>query len=611
MSIQWDRDFPEWSSGLRPAHFDKGEQKEFYRRNMKDSPWVKREVEGVSYYGKTLEGKYGEQIITGGKIILTGLTFCTLLPIPLLIYVGAHEKIVLWVLQLHTNAKLKYKITHQPVTSPPNASPSLDVNANKDVLGLLFKSATNLNPEEAKNYFGTLFAVAKDVVKDKEALRIDLINKGKLKIHEIPELNGKKKKILNYICTHGQKLTYLELSPKHDWNDEDLEKIVQACPNLKTFIHDALHPVTLKGTGEILKLTQLESLQLKSYQPASFDALKNLKELTLEHTQSPSLDNLTQLEKLTLVNIKIPSLDKLVNLKELTISTNYKNIVVPNLDQLVGLEKLKLELFRQDIPSLDALVNLVDLSIESTGHQIPSSLEKQEKLRCLHIKNPWVREIKIASNASLEVLILQCIGLKEPLKIDKPETVHTLFLKGGSPPKPDYLKQFSNLRRLSSRTFSTDIMSHLPLLEELSVSQPSQLDSLTPQQKGQLKKLEIDGDMPASLDDFVNLEELSIRGSMNVPSISLEKLTKLKKLKIYHTPHLQRLEHLDKLTKLTHLNLEGCPELKIQKASVNALEDLTELRIIDCVKILGKKKLITERNVHLQKAVIWHQDLDI
>lgn len=524
----------------------------------------------------------------------------------------AHEKIALWILQIYTNSTLKYKITHQPGTSSPNLNPPLDLNANKDVLGILFKSATNLNREEARKYFDTLLCVAKHAVPDKEDLRLDLINKGKLSIYSIPELNGEKRKILNYILNCGQKLTHLELSGNHDWNDDDLEEIVKACPNLKTFItYSWLQYVTAKGTREILKLVQLETLHLySSYIPDALDSLKNLKELYLVGGSVPPLDNLTQLESLTLWNSqKIPPLDNLQNLKNLDImccNNTPRNFKIPKLDNLVGLETLNIWTRYDDIPPLTALVNLVDLTISSSNNVIPS-LKNQGKLSKLSVNAKCIESIEVASQAPLQTLTLRCAMLKDFPKFDKPESVHFLCLENQSQTNPsEFIKQFSNLRRLSSSVFSTDIMNQLPLLEDLSINGSTsvlQFNNISSKQKRQLKKLEIDASnqLLVPLDDFVNLEECSMK-NVGGASISLEKNAALKKFTIQDSP-IKRLEHLDKLTRLTHLDLRKCPTLKLQKTSVNAIENLTCLIVLNCDKIQGQKKLISERLVRLKKAV--------
>lgn len=606
MTIQWDRSLSDWTSNLRPNHFKRVGP--YYERNMKDSPWTKTEVEGVSYYGKSLDEKYWKQIKTGLKIVGTGLTFLPVVTIPLLICLGAHEKIVLWVLQLHTNVELKYRITPQPVVAPPASNPPLPA-LPKDVVGLIFKSPTDLTSDGAKSYFDTLTSLAKSSVLDKEDLRIHMINKGEIKIHEIPDLKGKKKKILNYIQTHGQKLTWLDLKQGVNgwvWSDQEIESIIKLCPNLKTFIHDdSIRSVTV--AGEILKLTQLEMLSVQTWpQGVSLDSLKNLKGLHLmSYSFVPSLDHLTQLETLILRGTQnIPSLDKLVNLRYLDIYT--ETVAVPKLDNLIALEKLSISQGGQPLPSFDALTNLDYLLIYSSTGDIPS-LEKQEKLTRLMIANNDIDELKLASQAPLQELILMCPSLTKYPKLDKPEALHYLYLRGGGVLPKDYLKQFTNLRRLDSPKFSADLMNDLLFLEDLSVSDSSQLNKMSPQQKRQLKKLAVTHATSTlcSLDDFVNLEELFI--SDLTVSISLEKNIELKKITIYNNgpthSQFKRIDHLDKLKKLTHIYLNQCRELKLQKATLEALENLTHLQTTSCNKIREKrKKLISERLLRLKVA---------
>lgn len=237
MLVKWDRSLSTWSSGFKPEHFSVKRpfltNDFFHIRNIKD-PWIKRTINGVSYYGKNLEEEDWEKIkIVMGKIIPIAILFLLVLPAPALLYMQAHEKLKLWVFQIHYNSKLKYKITQQQNISLPITIPS----------------------------------VTKYATQDKEDLRLDLIHEGKLKIHDIPELSGGKEKILNYILIHGNKLTYLELPEKH-WEDKDLEDIVNACPNLKTFIyHGSQEAVTFKGLKKLLELVQLEELFLKSCSP--------------------------------------------------------------------------------------------------------------------------------------------------------------------------------------------------------------------------------------------------------------------------------------------------------------------------------------------------------
>lgn len=614
MPIEWNRSLSEWSSGLRPAHFHVIDD-DTYRRSMKDSPWERKEIDGASYYGKSFEGESWKQIKTGLKIVATGLTFLPVVTIPLLIWLGAHEKIILWGLQLHTNSQLKYKITHQPpVIAAGNASLT---DLPNEMVKTILASAT-LTPEETHKFLGTLNCIRNDksfyLNTIKEDLRLDAINQGKLKIHEIPELDGDKDKILNHILALGQKLTYLELSPEHVWSDDDFAKIVNACPNLKTLISNSVYrwvPITLQGTGEILKLTQLETLHVSYWPlPASFDSLSNLKELSLRDTVGviPSLDKLTQLEKLSLSHLShaqnIPFLDQLVNLKELTIENTLHPI--PSLNNLVGLEKLSISPGVQLIPSLDALVNLVDLNIKSSG-AIPS-LQKQEKLTRLEIHNTYITQIDLASQAPLQELILnECRSLRKLPDLDHPEGLHTLnvYVAIGV----DLVKQYSNLRRLTMYAFTADLMNHLPHLEELSYYEPGshtsshyELNKISLQQKQQLKKITIHVNNLSllSFDEFVNLEELAIINSY-AKTISLEKNTALKKLNIQYSS-FKRIKHLDKLTQLTHLNIDDCRNLKLRKASVNTLENLTDLTIIDCDKV---GNLVSERLVRLQRAEIW------
>lgn len=637
MPIEWDRSLPKWTSGLRPVHFrvdnDHSSRELSYQRKMKDSPWIQVTINGCSYYGKSLEGEgeYWKKIKTGGKILATGLSFCMVVTIPVLIYMGTHEKIALWVLQIQTNSKLKYKITHHPTISPSSANSS-PVHMSQDILGLILKNPTRLDPQEARNYFGSLLSVARNAVPDKEDLRLGLINKGKLKIHEIPELSGEREKIVDYICTHGKKITYLELlqDSRWEWDDQDLEKMIKACPNLKTFIYEngMNTGTTLKGMEEIFKLNQLETLKLAFCPlPTSLEALKNLKELSFNSCSGsvPSLDHLTQLEKLTLhSNVQnYPNLDHLLNLKDLKIEAH--SCRIPNLDTLVGLEKL--EIWQGDhhpIPSLDALVNLLDLRIGSARSTIPS-LKNQEKLRKLEIRaNHIVESIELASQAPLQELTLRIKGLKKLPKLDKPETVHSLHLKIDSQIDHfEYIKQFSNLRSLHTSDFPTNLMNHLPLLEDLTACGPSisMLNNMTPQQKRQLKKLNIDSyhesvkiplfpvenpDPPKlqlfPLDDFVNLEELSTR-NIEAKTISLEKNTALRKLLIYRNDSLKYLDHLDKLTKLTHLSIWNCPRVKFDKTSLNALENLTNLSVLGFGHRFQHRNLISERLVRLEKAV--------
>lgn len=623
MSIQWDRSLSEWSSGLRPAHFDVNVRYNVsrYQRNMSASPWEKKEIYGASYYGKSFEGECWKQIKTGLKIVGMGLAFLPVVTIPLLIWLGAHEKIVLWSIQLDTNTLLKYKITHLPDTSPASNTPSLDLKGMKDALGVLFQKANNLgSPEDAKKYFGTLCCVAKEMVpkQNKEDLRIDLINKGKLAIHEIPELNGEKDKILNYISTHGNKLTYLDLPSHLRLDDTELEEIVKACPHLKTFIHHSSKPgdITPKGASEILKLTQLEILQLgRNFPIPAVDCLKNLKELSLESASGivPSLDALAQLEKLRLVNTSnIPSLDSLVNLKELRIE--HDALTVPSLDNLISLEKLSITQSDQGgpIPSLDALVNLMDLSINNFG-AIPS-LQKQEKLTKLEIMNQAITRVDLTSKAPLQELRLSCAMLEALPELDHPKELHSLgvgeilFVLAGKD-LSESIKQYTHLRRLHTPVFSADLMNHLPHLEELTQAgvgstEFAGLDKISVVQKRQLKKLDIDLNFQQplfSLDEFINLEELRVASALG-KSVSFEKNTALKKLKLTTwDAGLKRLKHLDKLKQLTHLSLHHCRGLKLQKASVNDLENLTHLSVVSCNT---QDKLVSERLVRLQEATV-------
>lgn len=605
MSIQWDRSLSEWSSGLRPAHFHVIYDEE-YRRSMKDSPWERKEIDGASYYGKSLEGESWKQIKTGLKIVTTGLAFLPVLTIPLLIWLGAHEKIVLWGLQLHTNSKLMYKITHQPPVIAAGNTSLTDLP--NDMVKKIFTSAIS-NPEETQMLLGTLGCLTKDPNfypnTIKEDLRLDAINQGKLKIHDIPELNGKKKKILKHIVSLGKNLKYLELE-KHVWlDDDDLKEIVKACPNLKTLIYSGRN-VSSQGTGEILKLTQLEVLHLykSSSLPASLDSLSHLKELLLDANGPgpiPSLDGLPQLEKLTLYCTQnIPSLDQLVNLKELRIVNSTHPIA--SLNNLVGLEKLSISSGAQPIPSLDALINLVDLTITNSG-AIPS-LQKQEKLTRLEIRNHNITQIDLTSQAPLQELILKnCRRLQKLPDLDQPEELHTLSVYVGL--GADQVKQYSNLRRLTMYGFTADLMNHLPHLEELSFSErsaQSELDKISLQQKQQLKKININSGSLAlfSLDEFVNLEELKIENSYD-KTLSLEKNTALKKLTLQYNG-FKRIKHLDKLAQLTHLKIQGCYDLKLRKASVNPLENLTDLKIIHCPEV---GKLVSERLVRLQRATIF------
>lgn len=602
MCFQWDRSLYDWSSGCSPAHFiikDDGKEQS-YQRNMKDTPWKKKKIDDVLYYGKNLEGECWAQIKTGLKIAATGLVFLPVVTIPLLIWLGAHEKIVLWSLQLQTECKLKYKITHQPAVMAPGNAP---LSALPDhVIGEIFKNAT-LNPEEAKNYFGTLFFVSKNFVSDKETLRLDLINKGKLKIHEIPELNGEKDAILNYIRTHGARLTWIELGD-HQWSDQDVEEIVKVCPHLKTFIYRGEGGVTLTGINEILKVTTLEVLVLAGCPlPPSLNTLKNLKELSLSSVKAtlvPSWDQLTKLEKLSLSGFSnIPSLDPLTQLKDLSMICC---LSVPSLDRLVELENLEIIQFGNlPLPSLDALVNLVDLSI--SGNTIPS-LKQLGKLKKLQIDDTLlnITKIDLPSQAPLEELYLDCDNLKEFPKIDQPERLRSLSLYSQKDFSED-IKQFPHLRRLESSVFSSDLMNHLPNLEDLSVGghSLSQLNNISLKQKQQLKKLHLHnsvGQLPL-LNDFIRLEELSLN-SIRKNSISLEKNIALKKLRVINGGPLKRIKHLSKLAQLTDLHLAGCPQLQVRKSSLNALQNLTDLYVYDCGT--QDKKLISERLVRLQKA---------
>ena len=183
-------------------------------------------------------------------------------------------------------------------------------------------------------------------------------------------------------------------------NEEQLkEELIDACPDFRYLFHmNEITPLELLtsidliavidgqirihainfanshflNVNQLLHLTQLQVLFLRSSrlsQLPSLDKLTQLQVLFLRSSrlsQLPSLDKLTQLQELYLSSSRLsqlPSLDKLTQLQGLYLSSN-KLTELPSLDKLTQLQRLDLSSNKlTELPSLDKLTQLQRLDL--------------------------------------------------------------------------------------------------------------------------------------------------------------------------------------------------------------------------------------------------------
>lgn len=214
-----------------------------------------------------------------------------------------------------------------------------------ELITIIFRKMTE-EPKDIKS-LKRVAAVSKDYHAIADRVKIERINDYRLSLNDvgIKDREG----AITFVKKYGPQLLCLDLTDfQDDLTDQDLQEVVNECPNLEHMVLKHL-----EVNSEALECLQ----QCKGLKTLEFQNCRNLETL-------PSLDSLVKLESLSIeycpALTQLPSLDQLENLRTLVLRMNKSITRLPSFDHLIGLQYLVIAALEnlEEIPSRDRLINL-------------------------------------------------------------------------------------------------------------------------------------------------------------------------------------------------------------------------------------------------------------
>ena len=340
------------------------------------------------------------------------------------------------------------------------------------------------------------------------------------------------------------------------------------------------------------KLSQLQTLYLSSNQIqdiAVLEKLSNLQTLYLSYNQIQDiavLEKLNQLQTLYLSSNQIQDisfLEKLNQLQTLYLSSNQiQDISLENFEELTEisltnnpLESISLKNFpkiqRLNLSNLQqlkkvelkGLINLQTLDLSSNQIQDISFLEKLSQLQTLYLSSNQIQDYSFLEKLSqLQTLDLSSNQIQDISFLEKLSQLQTLDLSSNQIQDYSFLEKLSQLQTLD---LSSNQIQDISFLEKLSQLQTLDLSSNQIQDYSFLEKLSQLQTLDLSsnqIQDYSFLEKLSqlqtlVLSSNQIQDYSfLEKLSQLQTL-VLSSNQIQDYSFLEKLSQLQTLVLSS------------------------------------------------------
>lgn len=390
-----------------------------------------------------------------------------------------------------------------------------------------------------------------------------------------------KEEYFKHLQECGHLIKNLHLSLSFDPDDEDLNKIILACPNLEKLTISNCLKLSNLGLSNFSKLKHLQSLRL---QGENFDN-DTLKIIT----------SLQTLKSLILLETSVDNIEKIGDLKNLLSLKIHSNFTGKGIEKLENLKKLKHLDFNhcnavtnENWKKLGILENLESLSLMGTQFCDLKILDNFMNLNHLDLSfNPNVKAENIKGIAGLKKLkhlnLQSCQNItdKDLEEIDLLDKLETL--------------KISNCKKVTGTCFKN--MKRLQHLKVLYLWNINFTDSTL-----------------ENLNFFQDLEELYLSGCTNVSDEGFKKIGNLKKLQILNLSrtHISShgLEGLVNAPNLKNLDLENCPNLKDDDLKIIAKAmNLQELNLSktgisqDSLKNILPLENLKKLNLHLCRNI--------
>lgn len=340
---------------------------------------------------------------------------------------------------------------------------------------------------------------------------------------------------LQRLCLDHTEVDYLaplgQLTALKDLSLNVVGRLVEDTP--ASFRTDVLKP--------LIKLTQLETLQLKHTMASSLEPLSQLSELrSLDLTEARASDfiylaKLMRLEILRLNHTQISDLKLLASLVQLrTLELNYTEV--------------------QDLAGLDSLTQLEVLALDGTKVDDLQPLARLPRLRYLTLNGTLVSDLApLKKLANLETLRLDRTRIKELQPLAHLTQLKTLWLDSAQINDLKYLAALTQLATLN--------------LDNAPVSDLGPLAGLA-----YLRALDLDNTLVSNVQPLVSLarlQNLRLNNTQVRDVTPLARLTQLQKLSIVGTP-VSDLSSLGNLASLSLIEVRQPPE-KLASNRIRAL----------------------------------------